>query len=127
MMNTEIEIKNFDLLVGGDVVAAQNQSYFDSINPSTGEICGRVADADSSDVNQAIDLASEAVEQKIWSSMSVAERGIYLKKIADIIRTNAKELADLESQDTGKPIKHTTFIDVPSCADCFDYFSNVSE
>ena len=47
-------------------------------------------------------------------------------KIAALIRENAKELADLECASTGKTIKHTTFIDVPTAAETFEYFGNLS-
>ena len=47
-------------------------------------------------------------------------------KIAGLIRDNAKELADLECASTGKTIKHTTFIDVPTAAETFEYFGNLS-
>ena len=47
-------------------------------------------------------------------------------KIAALIRDNAKELADLECASTGKTIKHTTFIDVPTAAETFEYFGNLS-
>lgn len=46
--------------------------------------------------------------------------------IAKLIRENAKELAELESRDTGKTSKQTTFIDVPTCADTFEYFGNIA-
>jgi len=54
--------------------------------------------------------------------LTVSQRGKYLKDIARIIRQNAKELARIESADTGKPIKHATFIDVPTCAATFENF-----
>ena len=57
--------------------------------------------------------------------MRVAERGIYLKKIVTLIRKHAKELADLESVNIGKTLKQSSFIDVPTAADCFEYFSDV--
>jgi len=55
------------------------------------------------------------------------ERGKYLVKIAQLIRTNAKELAELETRDTGKTTKQTTFIDVPTCADTFEYFGKINK
>ncbi len=43
-----------------------------------------------------------------------------------LIREHAKELADLECASCGKTIKHATFIDVPTAADTFEYFGNLS-
>jgi betaine-aldehyde dehydrogenase len=50
-----------------------------------------------------------------------------LLKIAALIREHAKELADLECASCGKTIKHATFIDVPTAADAFEYFGNLSQ
>jgi betaine-aldehyde dehydrogenase len=49
-----------------------------------------------------------------------------LVKIAHLIRAHAKELAELETRDTGKTSKQTTFIDIPTCADTFEYFGRIS-
>lgn len=100
---------------------------FDAINPSTGEIFTQIPEMGVEGVEKAIAQAREAFDSGPWPQMSFAQRGIYLKKIAKVIRQNAKELALIESKDIGKTIKHTTFIDVPTCADTFDYFSSIDE
>jgi len=40
-------------------------------------------------------------------------RGILLNKFADLIEKNTKELAELETLQTGKPINESTYVDVP--------------
>ncbi len=124
-MKTITQIDSFEMLIDGEIRPSESGAYFDSINPSTGEVFTRIADASLKDMRMAIQAARNAFESGVWSSMSLAERGIYLKRIAKMIRDEAKELASLETLDTGKTIKQTTFIDVPTCADCFEYFSNV--
>lgn len=119
--------QQFDLYIGGKTVPASDGRYFDCINPSTGESFARVADANGADIEKAIVSARTQFESGIWSNMSVVERGIYLKKIAGLIRKYAKELSDLESINCGKTLKQSTFIDVPTAADCFDYFSNIDK
>ena len=119
------ERQQFDLLINGEIVSSSSGKYFDLINPSTGEVFARVADATPEDVKKAISDARQKFDQGDWRKMSVAERGIYLKKIAALIRQHAKELADLESVNIGKTLKQSSFIDVPTAADCFEYFSDV--
>jgi betaine-aldehyde dehydrogenase len=51
------------------------------------------------------------------------ERGACLAAIARRIREHAKELADIESRNTGKTIKQSTFIDIPTTAETFEYFA----
>jgi betaine-aldehyde dehydrogenase len=112
----------FDLLINGEIVAASGGRYFDLVNPSTGEVFARVADATPEDMRNAIAGARSQFDKGIWCGMRAAERGIYLKKIAALIREHAKELADLESINIGKTLKQSSFIDIPTAADCFEYF-----
>jgi len=87
----------------------------------------QMAQATVSDIQKAVAAARWAFDAGEWSGLSIKERGQFLRKIAGLIRDNAKVLADLECLSTGKTIKQTTFIDVPTAADCFEYFANVSE
>ena len=124
-MSTET-VRQFGLLINGDIKLAETGSYFDSINPSTGEVFAQAADATVDDMQAAIRSARAAYDSGRWSRLSVADRGKYLVKIAQLIRVNAKELADLETRDTGKTTKQTTFIDIPTCADTFEYFGKIT-
>ncbi|MCA9399706.1 MAG: aldehyde dehydrogenase family protein, partial [Candidatus Omnitrophica bacterium] len=118
------ELKEFKLFINGQLVPAKENKFFDTINPSIGEVFARIADAGIEDMQQAIQAARNAFDNGPWGRMTPAERGIYLKKIAKLVRQHAKELAEIELNDTGKTSKQTTFIDVPTCADTFDAFSN---
>ena len=122
-----VEKQQFDLLVNGELIGAASGKYFELVNPSTGEAFARVADATPEDVNKAISAARREFDQGTWRGMTIAERGIYLKKIAALIRKSAKELADLESVNIGKTLKQSSFIDVPTAVDCFEYFGSLQE
>ena len=104
-----------------------NRKYFDCLNPSTGEVMAKAAEATASDIQKAVAAARRAFDSGVWSNLSLKERGQFLRKMAVLIRDNAKVLADLECLSTGKTIKQTTFIDVPTAADCFEYFAGVNE
>ena len=121
----KVEFRQFGMLLDGKIVNAQRN--FDLLNPSDGKAFASIADASSADFEKAIVAARKTFDQGAWPSLSVAERGIYLKKLSALIRKNAKELADLESAGCGKTLKQTTFIDIPTTADCFEYFSNIAD
>lgn len=121
----ETATKTYELLIGGKLKPAVKGGIFDAVNPSNGEIFSQIADGDLEDMNSAILAAKSALDSGVWSGLTFAERGKYLVKIADAIRANAKELAELETLDTGKTNKQTTFIDVPTCADTFEYFGKI--
>lgn len=119
-------IQQFELFIDGQIRQASENEYFESINPSTGEVFARVACSTKQDMISAIASGRKAFDSGVWSGLTLRERGQYLNKIAQAIRENAKELAELECLDTGKTIKQTTFIDVPTAAETFEYFSTVS-
>ncbi|MFA5060592.1 MAG: aldehyde dehydrogenase family protein [Candidatus Omnitrophota bacterium] len=126
-MKTVSDISQFELFIDGKKQKPLSGRYFDSISPSTGEIVARLADGNVDDAKAAIAAARRAFDAGIWTKCSVPERGKYLIRIAELIRENAKELAQLECIDTGKTIKQTTFIDVPTCADTFEYFGKIEQ
>jgi acyl-CoA reductase-like NAD-dependent aldehyde dehydrogenase len=123
---TTTTTQQFDLLMEGKLSPPLRGKYFDAVNPSNGEVFARIADADEIDVQIAVSAARLGFDHGRWPQLSIAERGEYLVKIATLIRENAKELADLECASTGKTIKHATFIDVPTAAETFEYFGNLS-
>jgi betaine-aldehyde dehydrogenase len=123
---TAIAVQQFDLLIEGKLGPSLSGKYFDAVNPSNGEVFARVSDADTVDVQTAVSAARLAFDHGRWPQLSIRERGDVLLKMASLIRENAKELADLECASCGKTIKHATFIDVPTAAETFEYFGNLS-
>jgi betaine-aldehyde dehydrogenase len=94
------------------------------INPATGEVITEVRRANKQDIKTAIEKARRAFDEGPWPKLSLAERKKSLLKIAQGILDEAQELAELETKNTGKPIKETTFMDIPSSAKTFEYFAN---
>jgi betaine-aldehyde dehydrogenase len=98
---------------------------FASINPATGKVLGLVTADGSAQVNAAVVAAKKG--QRIWAAMTGAERARVLRRTADILRSRNRELAELETCDTGKPIQETLVVDVASGADCFEYFAGLAQ
>ncbi len=94
------------------------------INPATGDLIVEVSVASEREAVLAITAARNAFDAGPWQKISLAERKDFLLKISQIILENAAELAKLESLNTGKPIKESTFMDIPSAAKTFEYFSD---
>ena len=94
------------------------------INPASGEIIAEAALASKEDIELAIASARAAFDAGSWRDISLTERKNYLLKISQGILDKAGELARLETLNTGKPIKESTFMDIPSSAKTFEYFAN---
>jgi betaine-aldehyde dehydrogenase len=97
---------------------------FATLNPATGEVLAHLEVAGPAAVDAAVAKARGA--QKKWAAMTGTERGRILRRAADILRAHNKELAELETRDTGKPIQETSVVDVISGADCFEYYAGVA-
>ncbi|HXK26058.1 MAG TPA: aldehyde dehydrogenase family protein [Myxococcota bacterium] len=67
-MNSASPATDRKLLIGGQLVGASSGRTFPVINPATEEVIGVVADADASDMQQAIDAARHAFEETRWAS-----------------------------------------------------------
>ncbi|MBF9044243.1 betaine-aldehyde dehydrogenase [Rhodobacterales bacterium HKCCE4037] len=94
------------------------------IFPATGEEIAVVHAATPAVVEAA--LAAAAAAQKDWAALMPVERGRVLRRAADIMRDRNRELSELETLDTGKPIQETLVADATSAADALEYFGGLA-
>src|SRR5918993_2040999 len=114
--------RKYQLLIDGQWVDAESGKTFTTPNPSTGETLAEVAEADKADIDKAVKAARKAFEGK-WSRMSARDRGRLMYKLSQLIEEKTEELAALETADNGKPIKESTYVDLPQVAENFEYFA----
>jgi betaine-aldehyde dehydrogenase len=76
--------------------------YVHTYNPATGDDLGPCAEANEADVNLAVEAAHRA--QPAWAALKPLERAALLKKVAQVLRENAFELAMLDAANCGNPI-----------------------
>ena len=62
------------------------------------------ANGTASDVDQAVQSASEAFEDGRWRNKTIYERAAILNKLADLVEENRQTFALLECLDVGKPV-----------------------
>ncbi|MEQ1768322.1 MAG: aldehyde dehydrogenase family protein [Devosia sp.] len=90
--------------IDGDWSPAETGATLPSIDPSTGETFGSIADSSAGDVDKAVRAARAAFETGAWGKLTATERGRLLSKFSALIADHAEELANLEAKDTGKPL-----------------------
>ncbi|MDK1384675.1 betaine-aldehyde dehydrogenase [Sinorhizobium sp. 8-89] len=110
--------------IDGEYVEDAAGSVIESIYPATGEVIARLHAATPAIVEKAIAAAKRA--QPEWAAMSPTARGRILKRAAEIMRERNRELSELETLDTGKPIQETIVADPTSGADSFEFFGGVA-
>jgi len=113
----------YNHFIGGKFVppAATDNRYFDATNPANEEKLSEVAHGSPADINAAVKAARAALPR--WAKLPPAERAKYLFRIARRIQERARELAILETLDSGKPIKESRDIDIPLAAAHFFYYA----
>jgi len=114
--------KSYPLYINGKFIEAKDKQSV--INPSEGKVIAEASLASLKEVELALSSARCAFDKGEWPRLTLSERKDFISKIARGILDNAGELAALESANTGKPIKESTFMDIPSAAKTFEYVAN---
>ncbi|MEM9221195.1 MAG: aldehyde dehydrogenase [Pseudomonadota bacterium] len=104
--------------INGSFRPALSGKTFKSHNPATGEVIANVAACNGQDVDFAVEKARDAFEEGSWSRRHPADRKAVLIKLAKLMKRNARELAVLESIDSGKTIYDCETVDVPETINC---------
>ena len=84
------------------ISASASGKTFEVTNPSTGEIIATLPDLRREETGRAIEAASRA--QKIWARRTAKERSTVLRKLFDLLVSNAHDLAIVLTAEMGKPI-----------------------
>lgn len=112
--------------INGQFVSPINGGSFESFDPSDESLITRVAAGDAADVDLAVKAARTAFDEGPWPRLSGAERGRYLRRIAEGIRARQEQLAILEVRDNGKPLPEALW-DIGDTAGCFEFYANLAE
>src|SRR5580693_6774725 len=91
-MNTAVPLKS---------LKAKSGRAVDAINPGTGESLGPVTDCGAADIDAAVGAAKAAFPA--WRDTPPLERARLLKRIANVLREHAEELAMIDAADCGNP------------------------
>jgi len=119
-------MSEFKLLIDGKLVGSSTGKTIEDINPATGKTIAEVPESTLDDMNRAVAAARAAYDDGRWSGLTHGARAAILEKLATLVEENLSELADLESQDTGKPIKLARDSDIPFAADNLHFFAGAA-
>ncbi len=91
------------LLIGGERPQAADGRTFATVDPATGDEICEVSQAGDADVDTAVAAARGALEGPL-RKVSPSKRAGLIYNLAELIKANGDELAELESLDNGKPL-----------------------
>ncbi len=114
------DIKNY---IAGQFETSERT--FDDINPVDGSLVGKVHEADHAMVDRAVAAARAALSGP-WGTMSGADRGTLLHKVADGIEARFDDFVAAEIADTGKPLAQAKSLDIPRGAANLRFFADLA-
>lgn len=88
-------------LIAGDWIAGNGEGIV-VLDPATGQILTHVPDLGSAETERAVLAAQEAFPA--WRRRPAQERGIILRRLADLMRKHEADLARLITAEQGKPL-----------------------
>ncbi len=107
--------------IDGGFRPALSGKTFATVNPATGKALADVADCGAEDVDFAVAKAREAFDDGRWSRIHPARRKDVLIRLCKLITRNSRELAVMESLDSGKTIFDCESVDLPETIDCLKW------
>lgn len=100
------ELQHRKMYIDGEWVDAISGEVFETVNPYNGQAWATAPLAGPADVKKAVEAARRALSGP-WGSMSAAQRGVLIRRLAALIEPHAEELACIETTDNGKVIRET--------------------
>lgn len=91
--------------IGGELADSASGETFDVLEPTTNQTYIQCASGDKADVDAAVAAARAAFDEGPWPRMMPRERANILYRVADEVTKMNARLAELESFDSGLPIR----------------------
>ncbi len=110
------------LFIDGGWRDALSGEQFDCLSPIDGRLLTQVAAGDAADIEAAVRAARSSFERGDWSRAAPRHRKQVLLRFAELVREHRDELALTETLDMGKPISDSLSVDVPSSANCLQWY-----
>jgi acyl-CoA reductase-like NAD-dependent aldehyde dehydrogenase len=118
-------ITDYANFVGGTQYRAHSGRTLDMTNPATGQVWARIPRSDATDIDTAVAAAASAAME--WSRLDAKARAGHLRALAEVTRQHIRELADLETLDTGRVIKETLYGHLPTCVEILHFFAGAAD
>jgi acyl-CoA reductase-like NAD-dependent aldehyde dehydrogenase len=112
--------------IGGEWIDVPGAQTFDVLEAANAQPLASVVAASDEVVAAAVADSRRAYEE-VWSVLSPKERGALMRQVAQRIRDNASEIAEICAREVGKPVRDAARVDVVSCHSSFDYYAGITE
>lgn len=120
---TTIRTMSGKILVNGKLAEAKTSQRGVVFNPAAMDEIGNIALCEDADIDAAVSAAHKA--QSEWKKVSACERGKLVQACGQILKDNAKILAEIMSYETGKAIRTESEVELGVIADTFNFYGGL--
>ena len=114
------------LFIGGRWVEPSGGNHTEILDPATNSPIAEAATGTKDDVGAAVEAARKAFESPEWRAMDPSKRGRLLFTVGQQIRDRFDELARIESQNVGKPLREAKG-DIAYVYKLFEYYAGLAD
>ncbi|WP_165814516.1 aldehyde dehydrogenase family protein [Pararhodobacter oceanensis] len=109
------------LAIGDATLTEASGGVGETRNPATGALLSHFAMAGEVEVNMAVNAARKAFDEGAWGRMRPFERGRILQRIGELMLERRDEIARIETEDSGKPLRDA-YWEVDCAARFFEFY-----
>ncbi|WP_425428019.1 aldehyde dehydrogenase family protein [Alteribacillus bidgolensis] len=113
------------MYINGEWVMGSSNKTREIINPANNEVIATVAEADSYEVDSAVQSAKYAFYKDGWKQTYARSRADLLLKVANKLEERKEEFAMLETLNNGK-IYEDSLVDVEDAINQFQYYAGLA-
>ena len=121
-----MDLPRHSLFIGGTWVEPAGGERTPVLDPATNRPIAEVASGSKDDMDAAVEAARRAFESPEWRGMDPSKRGRLLYQLGQLVRDKFDELARLESQNVGKPLREAKG-DVAYVYKLFEYYAGLAD
>ncbi|MBW8892051.1 MAG: aldehyde dehydrogenase family protein, partial [Burkholderiales bacterium] len=105
---------SFRHFIEGAAVESSDGARMALVNPVDETEYASAARGTAADVDRAVKAAHHQLKRGAWRSLTGAQRGLLLNKLADLVLRDTELLADMDAQAIGRSPMEPRMMDVPN-------------
>lgn len=95
-------VETLSMLIDGKQVSGESKEFVEVVNPSDGEVVGKVPVASEKEIDAAVHSSYNAFKE--WRDTPAAERAGHMLKLIQGMRDNIDDIAQVLTREQGKPL-----------------------
>ncbi len=115
-----------NMFIDGEWVKGASGASIEVIDPSKGEPYALIPEATEQEIGLAVDASRSAFDSGVWPRLPPSERSKFIHRLAEILEHKVAKLVDVETRNTGKPIKQSSNYDIPYAIDNMHFLAGAA-